>query len=349
MDVGYFICELLGQHGEVSVPGLGYFAHTRVNGYYNEAEDTFYPPSYSVQFDPQVSDDETLAQYIADKKNISLASSRYFTDKYVNQIKQQAANGEVALGNMGWFYTSQLQLAFRPNNSLNADPEFFGYPAIKMGKPVAQEQIVTQPKEANEPSGVPEPTTGEPELETDAEQDEYLARKKRNRSILTFVICAVLFAGIVAFLLYRYSPSRLGINKPTHNAANKPAPPQPKIAAADTGKADTAAKVKPDTLARPPVVLSGDTAKAIAADSIPYPRWEVIGGSFKFKKEANAAVAGYKARGITARIATEIPGPRFKIGLGTYATQVTANKAVRALKKTKKVKEDIYPLKINKK
>ena len=79
MDVGYFISELLGQHGNVSVPGLGYFTHTRVNGYYNEAEETFYPPGYSVHFEPQLVEDDSLSQYIADNKHISLASSKYFT------------------------------------------------------------------------------------------------------------------------------------------------------------------------------------------------------------------------------------------------------------------------------
>src|SRR6478735_266105 len=113
MDVGNFISDLLAQHGDVSVPGLGYFALTRINGHYNEQEGKIYPPAYSVQFDPQVIEDETLTQYIADKKNISLASSKYFTDKFINNIKLQAQSEEVALANLGWFYTQGDQLFFR--------------------------------------------------------------------------------------------------------------------------------------------------------------------------------------------------------------------------------------------
>ena len=89
MDLGVYISELLGLRGEVSLPGIGYFAQVRVNGYYNEQENKFYPPAHEVSFEPQSKEDEGLAQYISDKKNISLASSKYFIDKYVAGLKQQ--------------------------------------------------------------------------------------------------------------------------------------------------------------------------------------------------------------------------------------------------------------------
>ncbi len=91
MDVSFYIGELLKQHGEISVPGLGYLVLARVSGYYNEAEGKFYPPHHLVQFDlQQIEDDDTLTQHIADVKNISLASSKYFTEKYINTIKEES-------------------------------------------------------------------------------------------------------------------------------------------------------------------------------------------------------------------------------------------------------------------
>src|SRR6185312_7703938 len=114
MDVGFYLGELLMQQGEVSVPGLGYFVQARVSGYYDENERKFFPPYHQAQFDPQSIDDDALAEYIAGKKNISIASARYFAEKYITNLKQQALITEVPIGNLGWFYTELAQLTFRP-------------------------------------------------------------------------------------------------------------------------------------------------------------------------------------------------------------------------------------------
>ena len=52
MDLGVYIGELLGLQGEVSVPGIGHFTQVRINGYYNEQENKFYPPAHEVHNDP---------------------------------------------------------------------------------------------------------------------------------------------------------------------------------------------------------------------------------------------------------------------------------------------------------
>jgi hypothetical protein len=97
MDLAVYIRELLGLKGEVNVPGMGFFAQVRIAGYYNEEEKKFYPPGHAVTFEPQSNGDDSLAQYIANKKKISLASAKYFIDKYVIGIKQEAAAGKVEI------------------------------------------------------------------------------------------------------------------------------------------------------------------------------------------------------------------------------------------------------------
>ena len=136
MDVGNFIGELLAQQGDVCVPGLGYFALTRSNGYYNDDEGKFYPPVNSVRFDTDYNENDTLAEYIADKKNISLASAKYFTDRYINNIKLLAQSDKTPLADLGWFYTQGTKLLFKPDVE-RYDPELFGYKPLtfhKLGK-----------------------------------------------------------------------------------------------------------------------------------------------------------------------------------------------------------------------
>ncbi len=169
MDVAYYISELLGQLGEVNVPGLGYFARLRIDGYYDEREATLYPPQYKVAFDRQSIDDDALYQYIAEKKNISLASSKYFTEKYITTLKEQAAKSEVAFAELGVIYITNGNITFKASPTSAGDPSFFGYPQIKLNKlgdtPIAEP---TAPK-SPEPVYIPKL---EPELPVESVQKQ---------------------------------------------------------------------------------------------------------------------------------------------------------------------------------
>jgi hypothetical protein len=365
MDVGYFISELLAQHGDVSVPGLGYFARTRINGHYNEKEGKLYPPSYSVQFDPQAIEDETLAQYIVDQKNISLASSKYFTEKFINNIKLQAQSAETELGNLGWFYTEGSQLFFRPNTGLSTDPDFFGYQPINLHKlgsaPVVTATAATPVEEEHAPPvAVPqqqEETDGY-RFETDEEHEAYLvdlARKRSRRSTILFVVLALLFTSLVVYLVNRYNPSvfNLEAKKPkvtkTEAVINakveQPADNESTVTTKDTAKTS----IKNDT-----ITLKGNTQlkdtlskiKATPVDSVGFPRWEVMGGTFEKAVEANTAITNFKTLGVTAHIAPDVPGPRFHVSLGTYKTRKEATNAINALLKDKRISKKIYPREI---
>nr|WP_067055572.1 SPOR domain-containing protein [Mucilaginibacter sp. L294] len=361
MDVGYFISELLAQHGEVSVPGLGYFARTRINGRYNEKEGKLYPPSYSVQFDPQAVEDETLAQYIVDQKNISLASSKYFTEKFINNIKLQAQSAETALGDLGWFYTEGSQLFFRPNTGLSTDPDFFGYQPVNLYKlgsaPVVTETDTTPVEEEyTAPVAVPqqqEETDGY-RFETDEEHEAYLvelARKRSRRSTILFVVLALLFTGLVVYLVNRYDPSVFNLEAKKPKVTKTEAVINAKVEQpADSAVKDTAKTgAKNDTGALKENTPAKDTLSKVSpaqADSIGFPRWEVMAASFKTVQAANTTIKNFQTLGYTAHIVEDAPGPRVKVSLGTYKTRKEATNAINTLQKDKKISKEIYPLEI---
>ncbi|MBL4675493.1 MAG: SPOR domain-containing protein [Mucilaginibacter sp.] len=379
MDVGNYISELLAQKGEVSVPGLGYFAHTRVNGYYNEREGKIYPPTYSVQFDPQLIDDDTLAQYIAEKKRISPASAKYFTEKYINNLKQQAQTEEAALADLGWFYVEQGRIFFSPNNDQSTDPNYFGYEPVNLNRldgapkvertfaPIAQptpepeKEPYTEPETfAVAPDEYPDRSTGL-RFETDEEHEAYLEeearkRKRRGNWILTISILAI-FA-LAVFLVYRYNPNVFNFNSPGGaNLKAKDSVINAKVIAAEPAgqsKDTTAAKdtvqpvAQPDTQTAVPAKADSTTIKTTeptaknavtVKDSIAGTRYEVLGGSFATTKKAEQAVANYKRKGIAAVI-VNLPGSRMhRISLGTFKTHAEASAAQDKLLKDKKVKE----------
>src|ERR1700743_1058914 len=104
MNIADYLSELLSQHDEVSLPGLGYFVRERVNGYYNDRLAKFYPPHHRVKFVEELRDDDIFVQYVADKKNISLASSKYFVEKFISKLKEDAIAGTYIFSDLGQFY-----------------------------------------------------------------------------------------------------------------------------------------------------------------------------------------------------------------------------------------------------
>ncbi|AMR31921.1 hypothetical protein A0256_11040 [Mucilaginibacter sp. PAMC 26640] len=342
MDVGYYISELLGHHGTVNVQGLGYFAHTRVNGYYNDAEGKFYPPGYSVQFDPQsLQDDDALAVYIADKKKISVASSKYFTEKFVLNLKQQAVTAETALADLGWFSTNTNgQLIFRPNNVTGTDPEFFGYPAISLHKIGQQPQQPQYPAEVENSTGelagqitVPVADSRQQaysdEFQTEQEHEDYLVAltsKKRRTTRLVVLCLVILFTAAAIVLVQRYNPSAFGF----FNAPQEKPVAQPKIVI------DTSDRVNKKDTADAPLIrdTAADTLSVKTtpvADSTFRPRFELIDGAFKTEAQVTAAIIRFKAKGIDAkRVADPGTGPLIKVSIGTYATRGEAEDALKA-------------------
>lgn len=363
MDVGNFIGDLLAQHGEVSVPGLGYFALARINGHYNEKEGKVYPPTYSVQFDPQVVEDETLAQYIADKKNISLASSKYFTEKFINNIKLQAQAEDVALADLGWFYTEGNQLFFRPNAGISSNPEFFGYQPLSLHKlGAAPLQSATPQYTTTEPAlqeaafappvAVPEEHE-EPEqnlrYETDEEHEEYLrelTRKKRRNSTIIFIVLAVALTAGVVFLLNRYDSTIFNLEapkqKPTKAANVIPAKVET-LAPVDTNKKTKTSDSTNTAMVTTPVTDTVATNIAPTDTKITGPRYEVLAGAFKTIASADLQIANYERMGFKGHIAEGVPGRKFNISLGTYRTKAEATAALDRILNTGKLKEkDVY-------
>lgn len=293
MDVGFYLGELLMQQGEISVPGLGYFVQARISGYYDENERKFYPPYHQVQFDLQSIDDDALAEYIAVKKNISLASARYFAEKYITNLKQQALITEVPIGNLGWFYTELAQLAFRPAPKVADDTIFFGLEPVSISKANDTPLVEDRPKvELNFPNRSIHPTPSAieeiqdaamqppfindeavdiPYYETepqnnispeffDPAEEHTTSSFSRALRVVLFVLIGIIVIAIGIFALYRYQPDTFAkitfwkLPRPAENV-------KPKLTPA----------VKPaDTLATDSVIADTNivTAAPAAADTL---------------------------------------------------------------------------------
>ncbi len=360
MDLAVYISELLGLEGEVNLPGIGCFTQVRINGYYNDQEKKFYPPGHEVSFDPKFKEDENLAKFISAKKNISLASSKYFIDKYATGLKQQLTSRNPEIAGLGYLYINGAVLAFKADTSKISDPSFYGFEPVdipeprekpvKAYTPPAEEEIFARPieeaplKPAEEKIVKPEPTVIEKtEQEQETEEEVYEEPRSRRGSLWITLLLILIIVLLTVMGLYKYKPEWFNLQekpqtfvvvKPSDSAAN---------AASDTSKATAS----PDSTTKPavqPVAADQNTKPADTAQRV---HWEVIGGAFEARKTAEIAMKFYKENGIDTKITTDVPGKLIKLSFGTYYSEQEAEKAKNDLLKTGKVDKGIYTLKIN--
>lgn len=360
MDIANYLSELLGQHGEISVPGLGYFVHVRVSATYNEAERKFYPPGYKIQFDPQTLEgDDTLTQYIAEKKKISLASSKYFTDKYITALKQEVSLQEVPFADLGWFYMDKGKIAFKSQVTNTDNALFYGYEAVSIKKlnQVAEPEVqasapVPPPIQeaaaavtATEPLPLPPPIRElqvpvEP-VDLPEEFTEEESEPKRGISIWVIISIIVVVLAAALFGVYRYKPSLLNFSKgeeiqlPTVPKATPVVKPDTDtVKKANTPIDSTKAISQPDSALNKPVANTDTVAK---------PVFVIYAGSFKTAAKSELFVKDLKARGVEARILTGPgTGPRIKVIIGSFASSAEAEAARQKLIDSKKIYKDSY-------
>jgi len=362
MDVGFYLGELLMQKGEVSVPGLGSFLQVRMSAYYNESDALFYPPFNKVHFEPKTDvESSELAEYLAGKKGISIASAKYFIEKYIGNLRQQATVADVALGNMGVFFADGVALTFKPNDKLSNDADFYAYAPVKISKanaiaaytePETLSDVVLYPRPKSEPAEVEEDFI-EPVAEKNIEhtaastydegfldlpEEEEESRGPLRAILISFVVVAVLALGV--FALYRYQPATF--DKLQFWKNNKPAAPvkiTPKLVIAP----------KPDSLntdsAKKPL---NDSARAATADTLAKQRFELITGKgFKNLWGANEAVKKYKAMGLqNAKLAELVPGRLIKVSLGSFNTLAESESLKLQLIKGGKLSKGAYSMPI---
>ncbi len=333
MNLADYLSELLGMYDEVSVPGLGYFARTRVNAYYNEREGRFYPPYHQVKFVPQAKDDDTFTTYVADKKNISLASSKYFTEKFVSKLKEEASKGKYLFADLGLFYLEQGHLTFKPNDKISADPAFYGYPQLSVSKSAQTgynepaKSAVPEPAPANtapvQPAFTQPAQPSQQHNYYDIDQEEAEPRRRMSIWLILLIILAAL--AIIALGVYKFYPQ---VFDNLRNVVEK-----------ITGKTALVAPVvhrvvKIDTLKK-----KDSTVKAVAPiDTIKGSRFEVIASGYMQWARVTADVAKFKAEGLNAKTVDDAPpGPIIKITVGTFRTYQQADSARLALLKAGKI------------
>ncbi|MCC8408837.1 SPOR domain-containing protein [Mucilaginibacter sp. UR6-1] len=291
MDLAYYLIDLLGQRGEVSIPGLGRFFYTRINAAYKADEARIYPPAQKLEFEQQpATGNDDFAGFISQKKNISMASARYFVDRYVNDVVQETAIRDFAVGDKGWLRNDGTRIVFKNTGEAAGSNAYFGLPALDLPKkgqqviktttviltpplPVIVEPevpatttVVEQPQATVMAAVTPEPilppviVTPEPQPSmqytppvVENPEAEFVEDEKRGLNVWVITAIVIALLAIAGIGLYMYNPGLLGMGNNREAAVLSPV--------------DTPAN-EVDTVTQEPETT---TVKSNAADTVAQP------------------------------------------------------------------------------
>ncbi|MBB2150930.1 SPOR domain-containing protein [Pedobacter gandavensis] len=152
MDMLSYLTVLIKTRKEVGIPGLGTIYKKKSPGRYDTATHSFLPPSFVLDFDPEVLEQTLLIDHICKERHISPDSASYFVDQFVDEIKKQLTeHQESSLAPLGTLHQSSGTLSFKPLNDQNFGFDFYGLPPVRdelsapsVTEAVAQEVITSE-------------------------------------------------------------------------------------------------------------------------------------------------------------------------------------------------------------
>ncbi|RZL36050.1 MAG: hypothetical protein EOO96_07810 [Pedobacter sp.] len=136
MDILLYLTELLQTRKTVGVVGLGTFYKKKLPGKYDEAIHAFVPPSFSIAFTTELKENEELANYINEKRNISTESANYYIGEFAERIQSQLAEiQEADVAPIGLLKIVDGETVLVATETSNIGNDFYGLPTITDGKP----------------------------------------------------------------------------------------------------------------------------------------------------------------------------------------------------------------------
>lgn len=316
MDIGFYIADLLREQDEVSVLGIGTFMKVRIAGSYNQASNSFIPPSQKLSFKNSVSNYHALTVYISNQKNISVSSSEYFIKKFSsNFFELLNSSGFAEIKPLGIIHKKNETLLFEATSSFEIDGNFYGL------KPV------TDNKRSETFAGT---EAIQEELEEGTDRNEGTS-KNRFKVVLAISILIIL---IGPALLYYFNPKVNSLVQKLRSdifSVAEPAMPAP-INDKAGASSDTSAKVDTSAMVVDSQTLKTDIqANAIKIDSPPEIAvseqeisYEIIEAAFARRNDAEIYIKKLNAKGIHAKIVENMPGRMIKISLGTFKDEQSA-------------------------
>ncbi|HEY0895405.1 MAG TPA: SPOR domain-containing protein [Sphingobacteriaceae bacterium] len=340
MDIALYIAELLQEHDEVCVSGLGTFLKTPVQGHFKKDTGEFYPPSSKLVFRNSFQEDTGLAEHISKVKNISLPSSSYFIEKFVGQVLNELnEKGSSRISSLGVLSGVPGSYSLQPDPDLQLGHEYYGLAPVKE---YARGTFVPEP---------PRQQYIEP-LEAGTETGYVSEEPKRSRTgLIVTGIIVLLLLGVTGIHLWKPELIRQQLDK---LRSEKPASPQKAAPVLET-EADSLSAADSIVTALQEQGFEVDTARDTVDVTVkarpvqPSVTYEIIAASLNRQADAEKIVKAFKSKGVDAKIilAKDKKRNNILISLASLPDKAAAQKELMRIKKEIEPGAYIYDLKNN--
>jgi hypothetical protein len=144
MTLSNYIADLLLKNNCVIVPNFGGFIANYKSAVIDNSKNRIFPPSKSVLFNNALtSNDGLLANYVAQKLELSYASSLNKIDEKSTEWKSSLKNGErIHIGEIGFLFSDNGKIQFEQNREFNLLLDAYGLSAVQF-MPVIEGQVST--------------------------------------------------------------------------------------------------------------------------------------------------------------------------------------------------------------
>lgn len=131
MDIKSYLLELIATQKTVSITALGTLYKKKIPGRYDSESHSFLPPKHEIAFTNEISEDDILATFISEEKNISIESANYYIAEFVERIQVQLADHHYAdLAPIGKLELVDNRIVFTATNSAEINHDFYGLPSV---------------------------------------------------------------------------------------------------------------------------------------------------------------------------------------------------------------------------
>ncbi len=349
MEISFNIKDLLQKNDQVVLPGLGAFYKNRIEGFFDEAKNTFFPPKETIEFTSSQanhpSGSNPLISFISRSKNVSTTTAAYLLDKQVEEFKKNLnETGEVNFEDIGKLKLRGTEIIFEAEESEKTCHSFFGLPAFTL--PNTELDNTAQEPETNF-------TLAEQALSTAVSDEELLESKPKSR-IWLYILLSIIIVALSLSTLYLLRPdifsSFLNIY---HQPKIKNTVP---VTIPEDREKEIADSIYNSNNIAQSLEANGfevenikDTAK-ITVDKKIVPnksniRYEIIIAAWKTRPKAEAHLKKLKESGIDAHIVDDAEGTYYKISAATLYNQQDAEVELNRIKKELNPEALIKPIK----
>ncbi len=322
--LGLYLKEAVQDKGQIFLPGIGTFKKERIPAFFDDIKQRFMPPLQSIILTDQQVPDETLIQFIADKKDTDLEEGRLILRPFLFKIESiLQEKKEVTLGSFGILRRVENRYEFSHFQS-KLEGVFNNY------EPITESQNII-PAEDQASIADPAVNLSQDEATRPIEEpviiEEDIEEENTSRSWLWAILAIVVLGSIAGFWLLNPNSNSENLTKTPETVPEKQAIEQT-LTETPVQSTDLSTQTQPSDPTEQAVQNpTSEPSESIVKEA--QGPFEIIIAAFHTMEEAEAYVSRTNAKGHNVYIIkNNNAGNLNKISYGSFQNAAEADQAL---------------------